>query len=181
LAFRFPYLLERVYRRPDFHEQGDDVYAPDHAGSIANRLLRFYRLGHPTGRGSHLYHPARASLFAITEILGARASGSASSLPLTFLRFGDCDCDRAGVGRPPAKCSPARLISAATVLPMAMSCPTREFERRDWFTMTVSCSRLGVVRPNSAFRGDGERWRLRSQVSHTNSFAPPFWPGRPGA
>jgi hypothetical protein len=43
---------------------------------------------------------------------------------------------------------------------MAMSFLTEKFERSGWFTMAVSCSRLGVVRPNSAFKGDGERPQL---------------------
>jgi hypothetical protein len=38
-------------------------------------------------------------------------------------------------------------------------------------------SRLGIVRPDNFTEGNGERWRLRSQASHTNCFAPPFWPG----
>jgi hypothetical protein len=43
--------------------------------------------------------------------VGARgASGSASGLALTLLGFGDCDCDRAGAGRPPATFSPAAQL-----------------------------------------------------------------------
>jgi hypothetical protein len=40
-------------------------------------------------------------------------------------------------------------------------------------------SRLGIVRPDNFAEGDGERWRLRSSVSHTNCFAPPLWPATP--
>src|SRR5260221_14468721 len=42
--------------------------------------------------------------------VGGRASGSASSIPITLLGCGDCDCDRAGAGRSPAKFSPAAQL-----------------------------------------------------------------------
>jgi hypothetical protein len=71
--------------------------------------------------------------------------------------------------------------SSATVLPMAMFVPNLKILTKrlvhDGRKLQLPWGRS----PNSAFRGDGERWRLHSQVSHTNSFAPPFWPGTPGA
>jgi multiple sugar transport system permease protein len=67
--FAFLTSWNEFHRCPDFHEQGNNVHAPDHAGGITNWLLWFYRLGHSAGRGDDLDHPMRASLFAVTEIL----------------------------------------------------------------------------------------------------------------